>query len=760
MFKMPEWKLKNSKSFDNYPTNITNLHPNIKIEEVTKEAYRKFYGTHMMPLPYMNIDTETWRDANKPAFFTGTIVYVDSEREWKTTTTSKKKWNRCDKHSKTKNNKRMEKCSDCNLEILPCKNKGKAYSVLKAGSEEKIVKITWWCWPEDLESLVIPLWDKYGGKKPAVYAHNLAFDIIPIMLTFNPSTPSVLHLFKAENVKDTGRLIIKGSKVMMCKYDLARHFPKGYSRKVYDRKLRKTKITKNRYIEFKDSLSLICSPLSDIGLSIEYTKGKTPAKFINANHPDFGIRNNLTKEDIGYGILDVDVLYYGMINAWNVFKDIGYKGKAWSLTNGTLGSQIIAQQNQKVGIENRIYKKKKDSWKYETIVNNKDLDDICRKALVGGRVQTFRTDEIHAESYGIDAKSMYPSQMTNKNNVFPDYRHMKGVDDMEEMLDLKRKGWTEGAIYVKWQRPNSDKIGYFSGRNEEDNLDWEMEKGERWITMLEYRFALKLGYTIKPLWDKETEYMAILCHPLSYNPFGIIKEMYDARCEKKKKGDKTEFYLKILMNGGGYGKFVEQNYDTFLTDDEGWASMPDCDEFKLGTKYNTEDRLGWAVAEKPKRGTTCANILGSYITAYARNNLYMIGQQIGHEHLLYCDTDSWKHTNSKLICPDEGNQLGDWVHENTHDYWHGVKPKQYKMHIIGIDGKSCKPHWSVKIKGVNMRSATQIWLKNNPTKTEQDYLKSVSVNGIFEYETLVGIKMGMRLIDYNAGDWKTVIKQA
>ena len=759
---MLNWK---ERSRENYPNHQKGLPPNLLIQEIDEKDFKQasFAPNYKIPLPYCNIDTETWGSARNPAFFTYKIVYLESERELRMTKPTRTKWFKCKKHIKQKSTTRLEKCPDCEKRQVPNKRSGKVYTVPKKGIEPKVVMITGWCFPEDLESKWLPLLDKYGGnkRKIPVYAHNLSFDLIPIMKTLKPND-EVYSLFAIKSAEEVGNMKIlqSGSKVLKADYDIAEHIHKIEPNKKWPRfnyQTRKIEKSSERLVEFKDSFKLLTCPLADLGTALGFPKGKTPQKFIDPKNPAFGKRNMLEPKDVEYGIRDVDVLFYAMASAWDVFKCVGYEGKAWPLTIGTLGSQIIAQQNQKVPKADRIFRKKKKSWKYETIVENEDLDDICRKAMVGGRTQVLQNHEVFGDTYAIDAKSMYPSQQTDPNKVFPDYRKQTGVKTMQEVRDLWRAGETEGAIYVEWTRPKSDKLGYLSGRNEDGRLDWMLESDKRWITMLEYRYATTLGYKLVPMLSDDG-YMAILMPPLTYNPFGVVRKMFDARTAKKKAGDAGEFFLKILMNAGGFGKFVERNKESFLMTEKAFIhNEKGLVGFARQKHYDGKDKLGWAFATEWRRGSTTANIMGAYITAHARHNLYEIGQKIGPEYLIYCDTDSWKHTNGKVICPDQGNDLGDWVHENTYAYWHSLRPKQYKYHSVMQDGKP-EDVWGMKIKGVNLRSAGELWIKDNPGKTRQDFIKQFGLSDDYHFTVFIGLKAGMRSKTHQPGDWSTITK--
>ena len=138
-----------------------------------------------------------------------------------------------------------------------------------------------------------------------------------------------------------------------------------------------------------------------------------------------------------------------------------------------------------------------------------------------------------------------------------------------------------------------------------------------------------------------------------------------------------------------------------------------------------------------KRADGTANAMGCYITAYARINLYEIGIQLGADNLLYCDTDSWKHTNSDLICPNEGTAMGDWALEQEYDHWESVAPKQYKYHAVENDGVVCDK-WKVRIKGCSMRGIDA---------------ETVDLKGEITFWRVIGIKESWRSDKHEAGDW-------
>lgn len=385
-----------------------------------------------------------------------------------------------------------------------------------------------------------------------------------------------------------------------------------------------------------------------------------------------------------------------------------------------------------------LFQKKEKSWKYEAIVDSPDLDDICRDAMVGGRTQVFHSDPvIGVEAYGIDANSMYPSMMTNTNLFFPDYRYMSKVKTLKELKDAVEKG--EGVVYVKWKRPEGDNLGLLAHRNDDNSLDWTKEEGEACITFPEYRHGIAHGYEMTPV--KKNGVYGVTCSRLQYNPFSCIKKWYDLRKEMKANGDPNEFVIKILLNAGGFGKFVERNRDIALIEEQDMVNFPpDWDFSSVAEKDGTT--YGYLTAPDFHRADGTANIMGAYITAYARINLYEVGMTIGTENLLYCDTDSWKHTNSEWHNQWDNADLGGWKREQVYDHWHSVAPKQYKYHATWDENKGACDKWVARVKGASLANVDA---------------RTFDLEGNVTFKRVVGLKESWRY-GHKAGSWIEVTK--
>ncbi len=710
--------------------------------------------------PVAIIDAETWADFHRPNMFgylifdwTGEaehtvvggkwvlddegnrIVKPNGKWAWEVDeSTFPKRWVRCHKHGKTKNNQAMEKCDACHQVVVKPKNIGKMRTTY-SNRRRRITK--GWVWDDEVDNLVILL---ENANVETVYAHNMTVDLIALMTRMFPTLEHPLEYFTQKNGNERSRLLLGGSKAITATIDLAptltRIKGKQYRRKVYDYNEKKYVMVEDRPLELRDSAKLLPMPLAALGAGIGYPKGETPEIF-KQSKPRY---MEITDDMVSYCVRDCEVLFFSLQIFYEQVKGLGYHGRDLPLTSGTLGSQMIANANVTECKKERpaLFQKKEKSWKYEAIVDSPDLDDICREAMVGGRTQVFHSDPvIGVEAYGIDANSMYPSMMTNTNLFFPDYRYMSKIKTKKELTDAVEKG--EGVVFVKWKRPDGDNLGLLAHRNEDNSLDWTKTEGQSCITFPEYRHALACGYTMTPV--KKDGIYGITCARLNYNPFSCIKKWYDLRKEMKANGDPNEFCIKILLNSGGFGKFVERNQDSAIIEEQDMVNFPVDWQF---SSVAEKDGINYGYLTNPEfhRADGTANIMGAYITAYARINLYEVGMSIGTEHLLYCDTDSWKHTNCDWHNQWDNADLGGWKREQVYDYWHSVAPKQYKYHATWDEGAGNCDKWKARVKGASIGHLDA---------------KTLDLEGNVTFKRVIGLKESWRSGD-KAGSWMEVTK--
>lgn len=436
-----------------------------------------------------------------------------------------------------------------------------------------------------------------------------------------------------------------------------------------------------------------------------------------------------------------------------------------------------------------IVKKRKKSWRYETIIHE-ELDSILRDAVVGGRTQVFQ-DEIFGSMLSCDANSHYPSVELDERNSWPDFSKLNAVSF--DGFDLDGIEKMEGGIYVHWLKPDSDKFGFVSIRNKKTNtLNWTQHEGERWMTLCEFRFLKTLGYALTPLpykWNmkrskinietEEIEYeeiekiiVAIVCPQLKINPFEAVRKWYNKRLELKKLDNEKEQLVKLLCNAGSFGKWIELNFDQRISTNIIWENnfAPHGWEFDRVVEYNDEV-YGYVKDPVAKRAKNTANILGAYVLSYARIRLYEMFVHVGVDNLIYCDTDSVKYLDNNVIFPKEilGENLGQWTIEHRYDFFQAIKPKQYKCHIIEQEDRatgnlvSCDI-WKIRIKGVNVKGVVLLlWRKQHktgqPTSSfTHEILRDLDLKHIMEYERLIGLKESFRR-NIDAGKWTVQSKK-
>ena len=784
--------------------------------EVFEQDFNEWRGDkkNTIKLPYAAFDCETFAHFHQPNMFGVVIVekvydasdkkphivgakilknedgslmedergkyrYVEDKDSWQ------KRWDRCDKHSKTKNTKAMTKCDDCTQTSYKPKNYGKF--VVKVDEKKAKIRMTkLWCWDDEFEKAIVPVLMK--AKVDKVYAHNATVDIIAMLTRLHPEYNHPFEHFMTDNPMSRSRILLRGSSILTCTIDVApfynKHNKRPYKAKKYCYKEKKMVWTEEYEIEFCDSYALLPSSLAKLGEAVGYPKGNTPELFKQEE-----IRYmEITDEMVSYCVRDCEVLFNVMDGFWTTIKGLGYHGTTLPLTSGTLGSQMIGWQNCQDAAKDTdrgsLYQKKEKSWKYETIINNPDLDDICREAMVGGRTQVFHSEKVETTAFGIDANSMYPAQMTNPHHFFPNFKSMHEVKKVKDFTTAVLDK-AEGCVYVNWKRPANDQIGIFSHQETRElkdgstvvvgGLDWTLTQGRRWITFPEYRHALEMGYTIKPMKCPKHKVVAVICPRLDYNPFTVIDKWYNKRKEMKANNDPNEYVLKILLNSGGFGKYVEQNYDealTSLTDSALWGD--DWHYSEVIKDEEIDESYGYIKCETPRRADTTANIMGAYITAYARLNLYAVACEIGVEHLIYCDTDSWKHTNAEMKCPYDGDELGQWKLEQVYDEWQSVAPKQYKYHAVWDEDKKDCSSWNVRVKGASLSQLLFVdgVRSNDPTQEgDKEYrpmtqaeLAAFDLKGSVCYKRVIGLRESYRTQRHKetaikAGTWHETVKK-
>jgi len=761
--------------------------PNMSIFEIPISKFEQ-HEYHYKMKPFGVIDFETWRDFDNPnmcSFLFYRTVHRHDKDKTHYENLSKEYLRQGMKIIKPDEGHEIPRNANgwpLNWERKDkTKAKGKGYGSYRKGESTHIQLAVGWLWDDDVADNWPRLCEQMGATR--IYAHNATVDIIALLSCIKPDLEHPLLHFLSEDKDERTKILFKGSSILSAKFDLAPFLEEGYERTAWDYKKKQTTTYNNYEVEIRDSLALLTVGLGALGQSIGYGKTETPEIFTNDKHPDFQNYMAIEADHVRYAIDDCIILWRSIFELWNMVKEIGYHGRDIPLTIGSLGFQMIAHANK----DTHLVKKIKKSWKYETVHNRADLDTILRDCLVGGRVQCFDTDPYEGISCGIDARSFYPSvEQTNKR--WPDFGKLKAVlfTSSSNLNDVIER---EGGVHVKWTRPDSDKLGAVASRcPKTGNLVWTEKTGTRWLTMLKARYLLERGYTLEPVpyvYERttarfnedtgETEpfieantIFAIVCPKLKFNPFEEVKRWYDKRIELKNAKDPRQFLVKILMNAGSFGKWVEINQDIRIaSESDAHYEFSDW-EFNAVQDFSGE-MIGYVKDPILKRAKNTANILGAYITDAARIELLRMADNFDPDNLLYCDTDSWKVKHSleevlAIVKPEMlGRELGQWAVENEHDYFHALKPKQYKAHYISKEDSSTGDLvkcdiWKLRIKGVNVKGVIEkMWRDEfkfgRPTDDfTLDVLKNLKLSDRMVYDRLIGIRESFRR-GQTAGAW-------
>ncbi|MHC4950483.1 MAG: hypothetical protein ACYTEU_05780 [Planctomycetota bacterium] len=722
--------------------------------------------------------------------------FVKDETKWG--------WSYCEEHKDLKKKKKAtaEKCPKCKRKKP--KNYGKYVVQTK---NRKLYRIQAWGYPHQTDFLWYLL---LKHKIETVYSHWHSADFTALM-TNEYGNNFMQHFCQApeEGQAPYGNILFRGSGVLQAKLDIAPFYNRyerkrtgnkeyTFERDIYNRKTQTWEKTNRFDIEWRDSIALFNCALSKVGSMCDFPKGETPKKFTEGQYTDEQLFTMIDDDDVNYMIQDCDVVFQGINFLWSVLKnDLGYHSTELTLTAGTLGMQMLAHHHvntlhpaelnkwnkdkKAYGQKpSRLFRRKQGHWKYEANWDDdsdaKEYDDWFRELDVfkGGRTQVFNPTEANQPMFGIDANQMYCSVQNDTDNKFPDPFNMKPCADLDTFTWLYGQGQI-GAVHCHWKRPANHSIGVCATRTEEGSLDWNCEEATQWITTVEYQLMVDEGYEVEvipcPIKDK----VALLAPPLPYNPHQLTKKWYEARNAFKAEGNHAQYVLKVLTSSSAFGKFVEQNQSELLMTEADYYSMMDCDDYTFSPVGECDDESGqWGLVKSKimRRSANTIVSMGSFITAFARKDLYLAAKAVGFDNVYYCDTDSLKHSNAqygnfkdlrnldaktvasiptKTYCgetvPILGVGLGQWKVEQQYDYWHSPKPKQYKYHATWDEDEEDCDKWELRIKGVSVNKTfeheTGLEADKNPKELKK-WKQQKPITGTFAFPTVMSLRVGMR----------------
>lgn len=484
-------------------------------------------------------------------------------------------------------------------------------------------------------------------------------------------------------------------------------------------------------IQFRDSLCLFPMPLSKLGESLGFPKGKTPQKFIE------GIECEIDDNDWKYLERDCDILVKGISELHDLFiywitdrnqsvkqhvLDYEYNKKfplpftmaslAYTVFSSSFWPQEWRSTKQRMrnGQPTKMCPKgckfgrakftlfnQCSSCGSQTILakisNGKKLffselfDHIGREAYAGGRTQVIGKPTHHYPNVSCyDANSLYPSVMLS--NPYPSPRnHYVEPPSLWKLNHILNN--PERLCIAKLMLNGDEATSLFMpALDSDERRDYNVKEFDGYLCEPEIKAALERGWKIESV---EELY--------SFKPEYIFKDFveyfYNLRLEYQKANDEKEIMVKLILVSL-YGKFGQKDFKKRIenrkeveriTKDEDWW---DNYEIKLWNNYQ-----GVYLMEI-EASRNCENSfapIAAFVTSYGRVEML---KAIEATDAIYCDTDSIFSTKSDeeiaKVLPI-GSGLGEWKKEgNTVAFFQAWEPKVYRtfdenMKIIAVKHK-------------------------------------------------------------------------
>lgn len=297
--------------------------------------------------------------------------------------------------------------------------------------------------------------------------------------------------------------------------------------------------------------------------------------------------------------------------------------------------------------------------------------------LYGGRTEAYKRGIFNINNYGkikvYDVNSLYPYCLSKFSFPIP----------------------TKSTIYKKCSSNAIDSfngVGYFELKAPKDlhipllpvktdKLRFATGDIKGYYDFFSIRQALNIGYDLIKIKDA-------VVYEHTFRPFKkFIKTQWDLRMKLKKRKDETEIVPKITMNSF-FGKLIYNfsNKEHLGTEIDVLFSK-DSDSI-MPTKDKKIFRI--MTTENSRIPNYVFPIISLSVTAYARSIMQNYFKKIGHERILYTDTDCI-FTTKKL---NTSTEIGKLKLENSFKEVCIIKPKFYAG--IPIDDKPL-----IKIKGMH-----------------------------------------------------------
>ena len=479
-------------------------------------------------------------------------------------------------------------------------------------------------------------------------------------------------------------------------------------------------------VQYRDSKHLLNLPLSDIAVSVEMEKGKTPQAYID------GTPRTITDDDIEYCKMDCRILAVALKRFNRLFTDLCGMEPGSAETPLTVASMAY-----------RIWCEMEDSWpenwtwtdsrkRVRKMASCRAVhNELFRLAEHGGRVQVNRPPSepgeigwnplIVQDLVSYDANSLYPSVMYDE--LFPDLTSMRLYGpSYDTLLSLLASDSIVCMADVRIVAPHDGIPPMLPGSDKENRKNWTVREYEGWLCEPELKLALELGYVIEEVRN--------LMGARGIRPFRTyVRRLYDLRMEMKAKGDPAAALCKLLMNAL-FGRYGIKSTPMRIEGDEQIQKAQDSEDFH--ERYELKFHDG-AVGEWPylldygaMRRPPASQWFGfsSFILSYGRERL-MRGILAAGDGFAYADTDSVHMTADKAADFEAaipiGDDLSQWKLETPEPIPTAIyyEPKAY-VHFDG-EGKRIL----VRHKGVRTKDDKGNYLPNAGDLTKEQTHRTV-----------------------------------
>lgn len=418
-------------------------------------------------------------------------------------------------------------------------------------------------------------------------------------------------------------------------------------------------------------------------------------------------QGDINEDSIKYMINDARGLYH-LVRLFDrhIITESGYgiaSSKPDIMTAGGLAKKILLRTLYRQGDDKR---NKKMFQKFHPMTPEFDMFLRRHYLYRGGATilnPIYRNRFIDKEVFKYDINSSYPYEMS----VMPDL--------VGSILKCSFKKWDEMKCKDKYQAIFNVTSMFGILRNDKIPIIFDNKIRE---------------YTAQPIWDNKTEVLFFdfeleefkKWYELDYNikeVYYILKKDnpkykefvingYANKVRAKTIGDKVaEAFEKIKLNSA-YGKFAER-----------------CERMKCHYELNEEGAVrkindGFETDSK----NILSVVIGSYITASARTNLFSKIREICGENVkkyfIYADTDSII-TFKKYRYPDD-KTLGAFKDESeNYIYSKFLAPKTYILY------NGLKQKWDIHCKGVPVRNVEKLFDNIPPEKMSENFTSGIQI---------------------------------